>query len=419
MLPEINFIVIYGKKKGCLEMKRKWRIIALLLCLTVSLNALQPVSAAKKRYIKLNSSTKIFVLKGKTEKIKAKTIGGKKKITYRCSNKNIASVSSKGVIRGKKYGKTIIYLKAKGLKTKKISVYIKNPITGLKLSSPSNVTFSSVGKTSQIKASVNPSKRIMTKRLSYVSSNKKVAAVSKSGRITAKGPGKAVITVSTSREAGRVYQKKIQVYVNIPVTSIVAKDMQLSEWQSKDIKAAVLPSNATVKTLSYSSSNSKIASVSSQGVVTGLNEGKVQITIKAMDNKIRPKTKRIIVNVIKGSYQWPEGADRQYENGKTCFKLHPEKLKKVEVLFRSRTGKIYAYTIKDVEADFKKLERAGVGTKEEKNGVKVSKINSNTFRFELTEIRESYDVNIAYSQYRLYIKGDFTNGEKIKLNKVN
>lgn len=399
-------------------MKKRYRIGSVMLLLTIFLAAVYPVSAAKKSYIKLSSSTKLYVLKGKKSKIKAKATGRKKKITFKISNKKIASVTSKGTVRGKKYGSATIYIRAKGLKTKKVKVYVRNPVTGLRLISPTHVTFSGVGKRSQIKASVTPSKKIITKKVFYSSSNKKIAAVSKSGKITAKGPGKTTITVSTSPKAGKVYKKKIQVYVNIPVVSISARDISIKEWQSKDVGAVVLPLNATTKSLSYASSNNNVAIVSGEGVVTGINEGTAKITVKAMDNVVHPKVKTINVYVSKGSYQWPEGVNKTYENNKTCFTLQPGKIKKTEVLFRSCTGKIYSYTIKDIEGDFKKLESAGISTEEEKNGVKITKINSSTFRFVLKETRESYHVSVAYRQYRLYIKGDFTNGEKIRFNKV-
>lgn len=400
-------------------MKIKWKMSLIAVALFVVLLGIQPVSAAKKPYIKVSSGTKVYVLKGKTAKIKAKTVKKKKKITYKSSNKKIVSVTSKGIIKGKKYGSAAIYVKAKGLKTKKIKVYIKNPVTGLKVTSPTVVTFSGIGKTSQIKASAVPDKKILKKTLYYKSANTKVASVTKSGKITAKGSGNTTITVSTSGKAGKVYKKNIQVYVNIPVSSISARNMELKEWESKEIGALVSPSNATTKTLNYQSSDNKIVSVSSEGVVTGINKGTAKITIKAMDNKLKPKTKVITVKVSSGSYQWPEGIAKSYTKGKTQFTVNPEKIKKTEVLFRSNSGRIYSYTIKDVRGDFAKLKKAGVGTEEEKNGIKVSKIGLDKFKFILTETKETYEILVDYDKYSLFVNGDFTDGQKLKFNSIN
>lgn len=68
-------------------------------------------------------STKATVKVGKTAKIAA-TATPATKITYTSSNKKIATVSSKGVITGKKAGKATISVKANG-KTVKVTVTVK------------------------------------------------------------------------------------------------------------------------------------------------------------------------------------------------------------------------------------------------------------------------------------------------------
>ena len=68
-------------------------------------------------------STKATVKVGKTAKISA-TATPATKITYTSSNKKIATVSSKGVITGKKAGKAVISVKANG-KTVKVTVTVK------------------------------------------------------------------------------------------------------------------------------------------------------------------------------------------------------------------------------------------------------------------------------------------------------
>ena len=68
-------------------------------------------------------STKATVKVGKTAKISA-TATPATKITYTSSNKKIATVSSKGVITGKKAGKATISVKANG-KTVKVTVTVK------------------------------------------------------------------------------------------------------------------------------------------------------------------------------------------------------------------------------------------------------------------------------------------------------
>ena len=108
-------------------MKKKIMTMLMLLavsCMIMPTNA----KAAKKAYIKTATGSKATVFVGKTLKLNAKTVGKKKKITYKTSKKSVATVNKKGVIKGKKYGTAKITMKASGVKTKKIT---KRPIVVL------------------------------------------------------------------------------------------------------------------------------------------------------------------------------------------------------------------------------------------------------------------------------------------------
>lgn len=379
-----------------------------------------PVSAAKKPYIKISSGTKVSVLAGKTKKIKAKTVRKKRKITYRSSKKSVASVTSKGVIKGKKYGSAVIYVKAKGMKTKKIKVSVKKPITGLTLSSAKVVTFSTIGKTSQIRASVKPSsKYVLSSKLSYKSSNAKVAAVDSKGKITAKGYGYARLTISTSSGAGKkVYQQYIDVYVNVPVTGVNANDINISAWESKDLKASVTPSNATNKTLSYQSSNPSVAVVSDEGIVTGITTGEAQITITSKANPL--KFKKIKVTVTAGIYNWPSDkiGYEPWNGEKTVITIKDPSISAVEILFKDKKGTIYSFTVRGIKDKFKELVELQAPFKETRNGVTVSKNDKDHLRnvnFRIDDTGESYDVTVIESNYQMIFKQNLAPGGDLKV----
>ena len=193
-------------------MKKKITAFLMSVCLLAVMTA-EPVHAAsKKAYIKTGVSSKVTVLCGKTLNLKAKTVNKKKKITYKSSKKSVATVSSKGIVKGKKYGTAVITLKASGMSTKKVKVYVRKPVTSIKLTSKASLTFGK-GKTSQIKTKVYPGgKQMVNAKLYYKSSNTKVATVSSTGKITAKSGGYAKITVSTSKSAGKVCTKYVDVF---------------------------------------------------------------------------------------------------------------------------------------------------------------------------------------------------------------
>ena len=83
-------------------MKKKIMTMLMLLavsCMIMPTNA----KAAKKAYIKTATGSKATVFVGKTLKLNAKTVGKKKKITYKTSKKSVATVNKKGVIRRSLY----------------------------------------------------------------------------------------------------------------------------------------------------------------------------------------------------------------------------------------------------------------------------------------------------------------------------
>ena len=106
--------------------------------------------------------------------------------------------------------------------------------------------------------------------ITYKSSNKKVAAVNSKGKVTAKKTGKAVITVKCGS-----YKTKVAVYVNEKLK--LKKSSAVIKVNGKtSIKATT---NISGK-ITYTSSNKKIATVTSKGVVKGVKKGKATITVK-------------------------------------------------------------------------------------------------------------------------------------------
>ena len=87
------------------------------------------------------------------------------------------------MIKGKKYGTAKITMKASGVKTKKITVYVRKAATGIKLSSAQTINFYKTGNTDQIKATALPGgKQMASKTLTYKSSNPQVAVVNSKGK---------------------------------------------------------------------------------------------------------------------------------------------------------------------------------------------------------------------------------------------
>ena len=162
--------------------------------------------------IKLNKSS-ISLYKGKCFKLKAKvlpSVANNKKVIWKSSNKKVATVSANGKVIAKKKGTAIITCMARDGSGKKATckVTVKIRVTRVKL----NKTTLSLkkGKTYKLKAKINPT-NANNKKVKWRSSNKKVATVSSSGKVTAKGKGTATITCTAKDGSGKKATCKVKV----------------------------------------------------------------------------------------------------------------------------------------------------------------------------------------------------------------
>ncbi len=205
----------------------------------------------------------------------------KKDVIWNSSDDTIATVEN-GKVTAKKSGTaTITVTSADNEEIKKTcEVKVITPVTDVTMS-PKTLTLNE-GKTGQLTATVAPS-NADNKNVTWKSDNEKVATVSSTGKVTAKKAGTATITVTTV-DGGKTATCKVTVKANkVPVKSVSLNKTKLTLGAKEKftLKATVKPSNATSKKVSWKSSNKKVATVSSKGVVTTKKTGKVTITAKA------------------------------------------------------------------------------------------------------------------------------------------
>lgn len=138
-----------------------------------------------------------------------------------------------------------------------------------------------VGNDETITASVLPENTTEDKSVIYKSSDESIAVVDENGRITTLAVGECTVTVSAKADESITSEIKLTV-APVLVSEINAENIEVKEDSSAEIKATV-NENATDKTLTYESSDKKIADVDSDGNVKGIKEGKCQITITSKD----------------------------------------------------------------------------------------------------------------------------------------
>lgn len=214
------------------------------------------------------------VYTGKTVTVKA-TATPSATVTYTTSNKAIATVSSTGVVKGIKAGTvTITATTSTGLKTT-CKVTVKAP--SVKFAKSSAVVYT--GKTATVKATLAG-----VSSVTYKSSNTKIATVnSKTGTVKGIKAGTVTIT-ATSGKLKATYK----LTVKNPTFTLTKSSATIAKGKTTTIRSKATP----VSTVTYTTSNKKVATVTGKGVVKGISKGKATITVKC--NGI---TKKFVVTV--------------------------------------------------------------------------------------------------------------------------
>lgn len=237
-------------------------------------------------------------------------VDSKEACTITSSNVAAVSITGDKIKAGTKGQMATLTLKA-GTTTKTIKVYTtdetgKIPTQAVVL----NKTFVTLnpGKTEQLKITYLPDYATASiGTVKWTSSNEAVVTVDAAGKLTAKAAGKAIITAITSD--GNVMYCIVTVE-NIKVSKITittTTSNKIATGKKVTLKATVTPSNAYNKGVMWKSSNTKVATVSSSGVVTTKKKmgGKtVTITATAKDGSGKKASYKIYIKkgIVKKVY---------------------------------------------------------------------------------------------------------------------
>ncbi len=119
------------------------------------------------------------------------------------------------------------------------------------------------------------------KKVTFTSNKKSVATVNKKGKVTAKKAGKATITAKVGKKSYKCTVTVKKKYTPVTSVSVSPKTVSLKVGKTKTIKATVKPSKPTEKGVTYKSSKTSVATVSSKGKITAKKAGKATITVTA------------------------------------------------------------------------------------------------------------------------------------------
>ena len=223
-------------------------------------------------------------------------------VLWSSTNVSVATVAE-GVVTAIKPGSaTIIVATEDGGKTATCSVTVKAkvyPVTGVTLDKTSYEL--TEGDAFTLTATVNPS-NATNKAVRWTSSQPSVATVS-NGTVTALQAGTTVITVTTE-DGGKTATCSVTVIIPVTSVSLNVTKMTIEKGDEATLTATVNPTNATNKSLTWSSSFTSVAVVDEFGVVRAVDSGWANITAKAHNGK--QATCRITVPArVTGITLWP------------------------------------------------------------------------------------------------------------------
>ena len=164
-----------------------------------------------------------------------------------------------------------------------LNVKYKNPQYKTTVTLSPKVKYVNVGKSFKVTRSVKNAYK-GNRTLKWKSSNKKVATVNKNGKVKTKKVGKATITAIA--QDGSKAKGKMKVVVRRLVTKLKMSRTSVNLLVGKSVKLSVkvIPSNATIKGVTWKSGDRDIATVDG-GKVIAVAPGMVKITATSKDAK--------------------------------------------------------------------------------------------------------------------------------------
>ncbi|MDF9409024.1 MAG: Cellulosome-anchoring protein precursor [Pelotomaculum sp. PtaB.Bin013] len=242
---------------------------------------------------------------GTTQTINATTTPNDATVTYASSNEAVATVNAGGLITAVAPGDANVTVTASKAgynnATTTVAVHV-NPGTITLSVDHANITLTTDG-THTIVPTVSP----VNAGVSYSSNDTNVATVNGDGVITAVAPGSANITVTAVKAGYNDATATVAVTVNLGaiMVSDIPANYSLNAGGTQAISATVSPAGAS---LSYTSSDPNVATVSNNGIITAIAPGSATITVAASKSGYTTGTATVLVTVADTTAPtWPAG----------------------------------------------------------------------------------------------------------------
>ena len=201
-----------------------------------------------------------------------------KTVTWSTSDASIATVDQNGKVTAVKSGTAIITAKA-GSKSAACSVSVTTPVTGISLDRTS-ITLEE-GQNTTLIATISPNDAD-NKTVNWSSDKTNIASVDNTGKVTAIAEGSATIKAAIGEFSATCTVKVSKIEIAVTEVTLSKTSLELVEGDEVTLTATVHPSNATDKTVTWSTSNTNVATIV-DGTVTAVSVGTATITAEAGD----------------------------------------------------------------------------------------------------------------------------------------
>lgn len=222
--------------------------------------------------------TATTIVKGATDKLTATLVPADANgtITWSTSDSSVATVSSDGTVTAVKNGKATVTAKCGDLSAQ-TKVTVINPLKAITITGTTHSI--KKGQTTQLGLTYDPADTTDSVAATWTSSNTSVATVSKTGLVTALKDGSTTIK-ATVGNVSSTYDIAVK---EVKLTGIKMEEKALiHKGDTKAFTVEYTPADTTDdKTVAWSSSDSTVASVDNNGIVTAVKPGSAVITATA------------------------------------------------------------------------------------------------------------------------------------------
>lgn len=204
-----------------------------------------------------------------------------KNVTYMSSDTSVATVDEYGIVTAVKGGSCVIeVITEESHLIAACTIDVKEYVSSISISETNK--FMNVGASGTLTASVGTS-TATNKNIQWSSSNYDICSVDGNGNLLANSVGTAVITATAADGSGVSASCIVRVVNPVTAINIVPDTVRILVGGSYKVEAVIYPENATIKDVTWASSNESIATVDESGEIFANATGKCKVTATSRD----------------------------------------------------------------------------------------------------------------------------------------